>query len=59
MDQLPVRQALEESKEVFELWCDVMLQDAQRMKVRYDQLVDEGFSQDQALEIIKSRGTQI
>ena len=59
MDQLEIRQLLEEGKETFELWCDVMKQDTQRLKVRYDQLIEVGFTADQALDIIKARGSEI
>ena len=59
MDQLEIRQLLEEGKETFELWCDVMEQDAQGLKVRYDQLIEVGFTADQALDIIKARGSRI
>lgn len=59
MDQLEIRQLLEEGKETFELWCDVMKQDAQGLKVRYDQLIEVGFTADQALDIIKARGSRI
>ena len=59
MDQLEIRQLLEEGKETFELCCDVMKQDAQGLKVRYDQLIEVGFTADQALDIIKARGSRI
>ena len=36
MDQLPVRQMLEETKETFELWCDFSAEDSKKMKVRFD-----------------------
>ena len=56
MDQLTVRQMLEETKETFELWCDFSAEDSKKMKVRFDQLVERGFTQEQALDIIKARG---
>ena len=55
VDQLEVRDALEEYRNTFELQCDVIVEKARVLRVSYDALIDQGFTPSQSLALIKTR----
>ena len=59
MDQIEVREKLEQMQNQFELNCDLYKQCVKTMKVIFDMLVEEGFTEQQALEIVKARGINL
>ena len=56
MSQMQLREQLEDDQAHFELWCEFMLLNSKKTRVRYEQLITEGFTQDQAMEIINAHG---
>ena len=53
---MQLREQLEDDQAHFELWCEFMLLNSKKTRVRYEQLITEGFTQDQAMEIINAHG---
>lgn len=59
INQIELREQLDEIKENFELQCDIYREISKQLRVIFECLVDEGFSESQALEIVKERGTSL
>ena len=59
LNLVELREDFERSKRMFELECDIINLNAKKYKVSFDSLVEEGFLDDQALEIMKARGPSI
>ena len=59
MNQIEAREKLQEMEEGFELFCDLYKHQAKTLWVIYGHLIDEGFTAEQALDIIKARGATL
>ena len=59
INQIEIREEMHNFEGTFELRCDIYKTMAREFKVLFDAFVAEGFTQDQALEIIKARGLSL
>jgi len=59
LNQIEARKNMQDFEESFELRCDIYKTMAREFKVLFDAYVSEGFTPEQALEIIKARGTSL
>jgi len=59
MNQVEIREMLKRRSEEFELWCDICTNMAREYYVYFEKLQEAGFTQQQALDILKARGTKV